>query len=96
ISLDILKQYIDTHHITAKEHEKIKLLINEVNKVSEKNKILVKDLFLTDNVGTGLLSKLQVQEELVLEILSAIHKRISEKLRNINIHKYRINSVNPN
>ncbi len=22
ISLDILKQYIDTHHITAKEHEK--------------------------------------------------------------------------
>lgn len=96
ISLDILKQYIDTHHITAKEHEKIKLLINEVNKVSEKNKILVKDLFLTDNVGTGLLSKLQVQEELVLEILSAIHQRISEKLRNINIHKYRINSVNPN
>ncbi len=96
ISLDILKQYIDTHHITAKEHEKIKLLINEVNKVSEKNKILVKDLFLTDNVGTGLLSKLQVQEELVLGILSAIHQRVSEKLRNINIHKYRINSVNPN
>ncbi|HFO9086314.1 TPA: DUF3491 domain-containing protein, partial [Escherichia coli] len=55
-----------------------------------------KDLFLTDNVGTGLLSKLQVQEELVLGILSAIHQRVSEKLRNINIHKYRINSVNPN
>ncbi len=31
-----------------------------------------------------------------MEILSAIHQRISEKLRNINIHKYRINSVNPN
>ncbi|EFG1084010.1 DUF3491 domain-containing protein, partial [Escherichia coli] len=77
-------------------HEKIKLLINEINKVSEQNKILVKDVFLTDNVGTGLLSKLQIQEESVSGILSAIHQKISEKLRDINVHKYRINSVNPN
>ncbi|EFO3699318.1 toxin B, partial [Escherichia coli] len=96
ISLDILKKYIDTNYITAKEHEKIKLLINEINKVSEQNKILVKDVFLTDNVGTGLLSKLQIQEESVSGILSAIHQKISEKLRDINVHKYRINSVNPN
>ncbi|HIB5087596.1 TPA: DUF3491 domain-containing protein, partial [Escherichia coli] len=73
-----------------------KLLINEINKVSEQNKILVKDVFLTDNVGTGLLSKLQIQEESVSGILSAIHQKISEKLRDINVHKYRINSVNPN
>ncbi|WP_213960008.1 TcdA/TcdB catalytic glycosyltransferase domain-containing protein [Escherichia coli] len=96
INLDILKKYIDTNYITAKEHEKVNLLINEINKVSEKNKILVKDVFLTDNVGTGLLSKLQIQEESVSGILSAIHQRISAKLRDINIHKYKINSVNHN
>ncbi|MGD3141588.1 TcdA/TcdB catalytic glycosyltransferase domain-containing protein, partial [Escherichia coli] len=96
IYLDILKKYIDTNYITAKEHEKVNLLINEINKVSEKNKILVKDVFLTDNVGTGLLSKLQIQEESVSGILSAIHQRISAKLRDINIHKYKINSVNHN
>lgn len=96
INLDILKKYIDTNYITAKEHEKVNLLINEINKVSEKNKILVKDVFLTDNVGTGLLSKLQIQEESVSRILSAIHQRISAKLRDINIHKYKINSVNHN
>lgn len=96
INLDILKKYIDTNYITAKEHEKVNLLINEINKVSEKNKILVKDVFLTDNVGTGLLSKLQIQEESVSGILSAIHQRISAKLRDINVHKYKINSVNHN
>ncbi|EIG2839965.1 DUF3491 domain-containing protein, partial [Escherichia coli] len=34
--------------------------------------------------------------ESVSGILSAIHQKISEKLRDINVHKYRINSVNPN
>ncbi|MFV2444427.1 hypothetical protein ACNIUX_26900, partial [Escherichia coli] len=29
-------------------------------------------------------------------ILCAIHHKIKEKLRYINVHKYRINSVNPN
>ncbi|EIG4809157.1 hypothetical protein FE448_004835, partial [Escherichia coli] len=42
------------------------------------------------------LSKLQIQEESVSGILSAIHQRISAKLRDINIHKYKINSVNHN
>ncbi|ENB0951834.1 DUF3491 domain-containing protein [Escherichia coli] len=96
INLDILKQYVDTNHITAREHDKIKLLINEINKVSTQNKIPMKDLFLADSVDAGLLSKLQTQEESVLGTLSAIHQRISEKLHDINVHKYRINSVSPN
>ncbi|ETT01159.1 DUF3491 domain-containing protein (plasmid) [Providencia sp. PROV188] len=93
INEKILKKYIDEHHLTEKEHDAIKLLVETLKSSDGEKKLNLDDVFFSDNKDKHFSHRVQRQSERVGQMLSNIYSRIRNAISSTGISQFKIKNT---
>ncbi|HHR5829468.1 TPA: TcdA/TcdB catalytic glycosyltransferase domain-containing protein [Providencia alcalifaciens] len=89
----ILKKYIDEHHLTAKEHDEIKLLVETLKSSDGEKKLNLDDVFFDDIKDKHFSHRVQRQSERVGQILSNIYSKIRNAISSTGISQFKVKNT---
>lgn len=93
INEKILKKYIDEHHLTEKEHDEIKLLVETLKSSDGEKKLNLDDVFFSDNKDKHFSHRVQRQSERVGQMLSNIYSRIRNAISSTGISQFKVKNT---
>ncbi|HHR6308228.1 TPA: TcdA/TcdB catalytic glycosyltransferase domain-containing protein [Providencia alcalifaciens] len=89
----ILKKYIDEHHLTAKEHDEIKLLVETLKSSDGEKKLNLDDVFFNDIKDKHFSHRVQRQSERVGQMLSNIYSKIRNAISSTGISQFKVKNT---
>ncbi|WP_154124841.1 TcdA/TcdB catalytic glycosyltransferase domain-containing protein [Grimontia hollisae] len=93
VDVEILKKYVDEHYLSAKEHEKIKVLAETLTSTDEQKKISIDDIFSQDAKEKHLARRLQAQSERVGQLISGIYQKIQDAIKLNNVNDFKVRNI---